>query len=525
MAAAAGAVLLAVATPCVMRVSAEPTAPPRAIKCQNLAAAIDGNTGDATTGGDTAAACDGLSQGELNTLEGTLGDGDGVWEYGDVDLADFDGNLLQDGAAPLPDGFYLFMFFDDDDPVTVDFPAAFAPDISNCAAAPPGGFGGDEDCDDDGVPGDRLLVIAFGDATGVGGAFVPGNAVQIGVGQEGLEYTIEIRIVGGPGTPAQIAIATEPEEVLCDGQHPSTVEASVMDLNGDNVTDGTAVEFTTDGLASAAPQLTTTSGGVATSVITPFLTAAPSGGAQVTVTAGIAQGFTEVVCTNGDQDGDGVFDSADNCVVVANPGQENFDSLGIGNGPGIPGDDTTVPNGDGWGDACDADDDNDDIFDATAPSPPGGSNDPDPRGDLTYDDDGDGNPAVGCYGGTDAGDDGPSWDTDCDGKRDGVPADCGSAVLDDDGDGLMNAWETCHWGTSNASADSDGDGLGDCVEAMDVSGNGVANVHDGIFILRAFFGVPGNGFDAAFDINGNGVITDADAIFVLRAFFGVSACL
>ncbi|MEX2246474.1 MAG: S8 family serine peptidase [Dehalococcoidia bacterium] len=215
-----------------------------------------------------------------------------------------------------------------------------------------------------------------------------------------------------------------------------------------------------------------------------------------------------------DTDGDGVPNDTDNCPLDDNPDQANFDASAIGNGPGIPGDDTTVPNADALGDACDLDDDNDGLPD---------DSDPDPRGDITIDDDNDGNPMAGCFGGTDPSDDGASWDTNCDGRRDGAPADCGSNTADTDGDGLIDAWETCKWGTDPLSTDTDEDGLGDCTEVMDVNGNNIANANDGSFILQAVFHIIGR--DGAFDVNGNGLITVADAVFVLRAFFDVSPCI
>jgi hypothetical protein len=222
-----------------------------------------------------------------------------------------------------------------------------------------------------------------------------------------------------------------------------------------------------------------------------------------------------------DADGDGVPDSADNCPLVYNPGQENSDSGpppsgtgGIGNGTGIPGDDATIPNGDAFGDVCDDDLDNDGIPNAS---------DPDPGGDITYDDNNNGNPCVPL--GTDAADDGPSWDSNCNGKRDGVEPTCPLAVNpdgDDDGDGLLNTWEVCKWGTSATVINTDGDTLGDCTEVMDVNGNGFLTAADGTFIKQAFFDLIGK--DGDFDINGNGIITNVDAVLVRQAFFGVRPC-
>jgi hypothetical protein len=226
-----------------------------------------------------------------------------------------------------------------------------------------------------------------------------------------------------------------------------------------------------------------------------------------------------------DTDGDGVFDSIDNCPAIANPDQANSDAA-LGNGPSMPGDDMTRPNSDLLGDACDPDIDNDG------------------RADL------DELAGIGCGGAitevsTDnaySDGDPPSWDTDGDAVLDGAecalgtdPTDsndkpsataCGGSG-DADGDGLPNSWETCKWGTSNSSADSDGDGLGDCLEAMDVNGNVSVNATDATQVLQHFFGVivsgsPFVGDLASMDVNGNSQVNATDATLILQAFFNVA---
>jgi hypothetical protein len=199
-----------------------------------------------------------------------------------------------------------------------------------------------------------------------------------------------------------------------------------------------------------------------------------------------------------DPDGSGpIAAGPDNCALVYNPGQENADNQ-IGNGTGIAGHDGTVPNsaGDLEGDACetDGDIDNDGIANAS---------DTDPGGDITYDDNNDG---FMCP--KDTADDGPSWDSNCNGKRDGVQASCPLATNprgDDDGDGLLNTWEVCKWGTNPAVLDSDADTLGDCKEAADVDGNSVVNfTGDVIAYAQAIFLAPAAfGQDGDFDIDGN----------------------
>jgi hypothetical protein len=252
-----------------------------------------------------------------------------------------------------------------------------------------------------------------------------------------------------------------------------------------------------------------------------------------------------------DTDADGVDDGPDNCGTIANPDQLNSDTgppppssdVGaIGNGPGVPGDDVTVPNGDGFGDVCDLDRDNDSLDDvddgalltncAPVNQP---ANHPSPTfGDITYNDNND----LAMLG---AGDNGPSWDTDGDGVRDGVECNGGTnprvpsagdrttcngiagGTSDSDGDGIDNQSEFCKWGSSNASSDSDGDGRGDCTEIMDVNGSGLVNNNDAVLVKGAFFAVIGN--DGGFDVNGSGVVNNNDAILIQQAFFNVNPCV
>ena len=143
-----------------------------------------------------------------------------------------------------------------------------------------------------------------------------------------------------------------------------------------------------------------------------------------------------------DTDGDGFKDkpatlhlavnadtSVDNCPLVANPGQQNSDAA-IDNGPDIVAPDVTVAHSDALGDACDPDIDNDGLPNAQDIEPLGatgvcaafaGATDGHPfpaGGDITADDNANGDSAPPL--GTDAADNGPSWDTDNDGVLDGV---------------------------------------------------------------------------------------------------------
>ena len=167
----------------------------------------------------------------------------------------------------------------------------------------------------------------------------------------------------------------------------------------------------------------------------------------------------------------------------------------IGNGTGIPGDDGTVPNGDvpAANDCADTDDDNDgypDNLELLLPDPscPAKTALTSPGGDITYDDNANGNPCVPL--GTDAADDGPSWDSDGDGVLDGAECTLGT----DPANPLScRAWRPAAARATPTATASRTPGrpasgaptpmlwtptmtvLGDCIEAVDTDGNGIVN--------------------------------------------------
>jgi hypothetical protein len=246
-----------------------------------------------------------------------------------------------------------------------------------------------------------------------------------------------------------------------------------------------------------------------------------------------------------DPDLDGICSALDNCPDDSNPGQENSDSGpatppgnngGWSNGPTIPLDDRSIGNGDSIGNVCDPDNDNDG------------------RDDL------DEVNGIGCLGAitnvsidnayaslSAPGDGGTSWDSDGDIVPDGVECNGGTDPLvatgaaggstdrgacntaagggaDTDGDGILNQWEVCKWGTlpsGTGSTNSDNDTMNDCKEVLDVNGNGQAAAADGTLIARAVAGIDPGGDMAALDINGNGSVAAADRTLLLRLINGI----
>jgi hypothetical protein len=201
-----------------------------------------------------------------------------------------------------------------------------------------------------------------------------------------------------------------------------------------------------------------------------------------------------------DQDSDGIGDPVDNCISVANPGQENTDANFIDQTPPKSVDDTTYVNSDALGDACDDDDDNDALLDveeealpgapcpsATAPTDPSLR---DTDGDRYIDD-------AECTLGTNPNDAGSKPSA----------AACGPTT-DADGDGINARIEFCHYKTNPGNADTDGDGCADGKEIASVNADFSVNSID-LGLLASEFGASPPRF-WNMDINKDGQVNSID---------------
>ncbi|OGO07557.1 MAG: hypothetical protein A2Y61_04240 [Chloroflexi bacterium RBG_13_60_13] len=247
-----------------------------------------------------------------------------------------------------------------------------------------------------------------------------------------------------------------------------------------------------------------------------------------------------------DSDLDGVSDGEDNCATVYNPDQVNTDATPIDNGPVVVGDDVTVPYGDGLGDACETDDDNDWMPD-TGTHPVLGTPGEDvgcgsgPTNPLVQDTDGDRVvDGAECLMGSDPNNPAskpacppPSQDPDHDCLSTAMEALFGSSssssvsTMDTDGDGISDGTEVRSWGTSPTVRNSDGDRCDDDKEIAEINGDGVVNALDEARVALRVYNAqdddPNDGnpipdldmqVSPAFDINRDGVINPLDAALV-----------
>lgn len=235
---------------------------------------------------------------------------------------------------------------------------------------------------------------------------------------------------------------------------------------------------------------------------------------------------------SGDIDGDGVLYPDDNCPLVANADQTNTDSAPLVT-PGVAPVDTSIANGDGLGDACDGDIDNDGLLNyqeieigESVPPPsgpfchyayyPGGTN------PQAVDTDGD---AVTDYAECQLDTDptnaaskpgGASPDADGDGLSDSFEATLGSDpnLPDTDGDGITDGVEFKGYNTSLTEPDTDHDGCSDGAEITSVDANPGVNSLDLLTVARQFLktGKP------ALDINKDGAINSLDLLVIARNF-------
>lgn len=194
----------------------------------------------------------------------------------------------------------------------------------------------------------------------------------------------------------------------------------------------------------------------------------------------------------------------DNCPMNPNPGQENGDGNYVDTSPpyAVATDDKTWPMSDLFGDACDSDDDNDGIADGVESGGPPCASATAATSPLVRDTDGDrALDGAECTIGTD-----PASAL----SFPGLLA-CGAAG-DADGDKITNRIETCYYGSSTASTDSDGDigldGAKDGCEAASVNGDRIVNSIDQGKLASGISGAVV--YHVGVDINKDGVLNSLD---------------
>jgi len=106
-------------------------------------------------------------------------------------------------------------------------------------------------------------------------------ASRLNIGPSKDTSSADITVVGAPNA---ITATVSPAQISCNGTSSATVSVTVTDANGNNVADGTPVNFSVVALGTANPINTVTKDGKASTTVTPLSNA--SAGVTVIVTAG-----------------------------------------------------------------------------------------------------------------------------------------------------------------------------------------------------------------------------------------------
>jgi hypothetical protein len=136
-----------------------------------------------------------------------------------------------------------------------------------------------------------FAVVCGGESTGTGTVTATIDPNGTPGDSDDEDSSVDIEVVGEPDN---VALTASPAAIDCDGVNTSTVSATVTDSDGNNVADGTTVNFSVVALGTANPINSDTTDGVATSTITPLSGAVA--GVTVIVTAGDAQASIRVDC-------------------------------------------------------------------------------------------------------------------------------------------------------------------------------------------------------------------------------------
>jgi hypothetical protein len=223
-------------------------------------------------------------------------------------------------------------------------------------------------------------------------------------------------------------------------------------------------------------------------------------------------------------DGDSYMACEDNCPLIANEDQADFDGDGVGdvcdNCWQTANSDQADIDVDGNGDVCDICPGYNDFWDTDGDDVPGGcDNCPDIANADQNDDDGDGvgDMCDACPGFDDA------VDTDADGVADGCDVCPGfDDYADVDEDTVPDSCDNCPETPNTDQNDSDGNGIGDACQIVcgDANDDGAVNVGDAVHLINHVFkGGPGPDPTCSGDANGDGMVNVGDAVYLINHVF------